>query len=90
MGSCGGFGWSRTGTELNEGSKERKGLNLVAVAAEVPSFALSDRRLLSLPWPIGWALAPSRIRSPWGAGRKRQRVLPCGGKPASLPRGTRG
>jgi len=44
---------SRTGTELSEPSKERKGLNLVAVAAEVPSFALSDRRLLSLPRPKG-------------------------------------
>jgi len=65
---------SRTGTELSEPSKERKGLNLVAVAAEVPSFALSDRRLLSLPRPKGWALAPSPIRSPWGAGPRIQRV----------------
>ena len=44
---------SRTGTELSEPSKERKGLNLVAVGAEVPSFALNDRRLLSLPRPKG-------------------------------------
>ena len=44
---------SRTGTELSEGSKERKGLNLVVVADQVPSFALSDRRLLSLPRPNG-------------------------------------
>jgi hypothetical protein len=40
---------SRTGTELSEGSKERKGLNMVAVEAEVPRFALRERRLLSLP-----------------------------------------
>jgi hypothetical protein len=40
---------SRTGTELSEPSKERKGLNMVAVGAEVETFALSDRRLLSLP-----------------------------------------
>jgi hypothetical protein len=39
---------SRTGTELSEPSKERKGLNMVAVGAEVASFALNDRRLLSL------------------------------------------
>jgi hypothetical protein len=46
---------SGTGTELSKPSKERKGLNLVAVAAEVPSFALNDRRLLSLPRPNGLA-----------------------------------
>lgn len=44
---------SRTGTELSEGSKERKGLNLLAVGAQVPGFALSERRLLSLPKPQG-------------------------------------
>ena len=33
---------SRTGTELSEASKERKGLNLVAVADQVPSFAFNQ------------------------------------------------
>lgn len=54
---------SRTGTELSEPSKERKGLNMVAVGAEVPSFALSDRRLLSLSRPngLGTGAKPDQI-----------------------------
>lgn len=40
---------SRTGTEFSEASKERKGLNMVAVEAEVPSFALVGKRVLSVP-----------------------------------------
>jgi hypothetical protein len=42
---------SRTGTEISEQTRERKGLNMVAVAAEVPSFALIERRLLTMPRP---------------------------------------
>ena len=44
---------SRTGTELSETTDERQGLTMVAVGAEVPSFALKDRRLLTLPHPGG-------------------------------------
>jgi hypothetical protein len=40
---------SRTGTEISEPSKERKGLNMVAVGVEVPAFALEGKRLLSVP-----------------------------------------
>ena len=61
---------SRTGTELSEPSKERKGLNLVAVAAEVPSFALSDRRLLSLPRPNGLAAGTMPDQIALGRGPK--------------------
>lgn len=61
---------SRTGTELSEGSKERKGLNLVAVADQVPSFALSDRRLLSLPRPNGLGAAPKPDQIALGRGPK--------------------
>ncbi|MFM7549048.1 MAG: hypothetical protein ACKO8I_09265 [Cyanobacteriota bacterium] len=61
---------SRTGTELSEGSKERKGLNLVAVAEQVPSFALSDRRLLSLPRPNGLGAAPKPDQIALGRGPK--------------------
>ena len=61
---------SRTGTELSEGSKERKGLNLVAVADQVPSFALSDRRLLSLPRPNGLAAGAKADQIALGRGPK--------------------
>jgi hypothetical protein len=61
---------SRTGTALSEPSKERKGLNLVAVAAEVPSFALNDRRLLSLPRPNGLAAGAKPDQIALGRGPK--------------------
>jgi hypothetical protein len=61
---------SRTGTELSEPSKERKGLNLVAVGAEVPSFALNDRRLLSLPRPNGLAAGAKPDQIALGRGPK--------------------
>ncbi|MFM7170532.1 MAG: hypothetical protein ACKOYH_06735 [Cyanobium sp.] len=59
---------SRTGTELSEGSKERKGLNLVAVAEQEPSFALSDRRVVSLPRPHGSASATKADQVALGRG----------------------
>ncbi|MFM7236605.1 MAG: hypothetical protein ACKOYK_07530 [Cyanobium sp.] len=61
---------SRTGTELSEGSQERKGLNLVAVAEQVPSFALNDRRLLSLPRPNGLAVGGKPDQIALGRGPK--------------------
>ena len=61
---------SRTGTELSEGSKERKGLNMVAVGAEVPSFALNDRRLLSLPRPNGLGAGAKPDQIAMGRGPK--------------------
>jgi hypothetical protein len=61
---------SRTGTELSEGSKERKGLNLVAVADHVPSFALNDRHLLSLPRPNGLAAGAKPDQIALGRGPK--------------------
>jgi hypothetical protein len=59
---------SRTGTELSEPSKERKGLNMVAVGAEVASFALSDRRLLSLTRPNGLGSGPKLDQIALGRG----------------------
>ena len=89
---------SRTGTVLSEPSKERKGLNMVAVGAEVPSFALNDRRLLSLPRPNGLAagtkpdqIALGRVpKDPAGAITRLQTCLtPSGhaGVSASTPVG---
>ena len=61
---------SRTGTEFSEASKERKGLNMVAVEAEVESFALNDRRLLSLPRPNGLAAGTKPDQIALGRGPK--------------------
>ena len=61
---------SRTGTELSEPSKELKGLNMVAVGAEVASFALNDRRLLSLPRPNGLAAGAKPDQIAMGRGPK--------------------
>ena len=61
---------SRTGTELSEPSKERKGLNMVAVGAEVASFALNDRCLLSLPRPNGLAAGTMPDQIALGRGPK--------------------
>ena len=46
---------SRRGSEISEQTDPNQGLNMGAVAALVPSFALKDRRILSmgLPQPMG-------------------------------------
>jgi hypothetical protein len=46
---------SRRGSEISEQTDPNQGLNMGAVAALVPSFALKDRRILSMgpPRPIG-------------------------------------
>lgn len=59
---------SRTGSEISASSKERKGLNMVAVAAEVPPFALKERRILSLPGDHPSAPAPKLDQVALGRG----------------------
>jgi hypothetical protein len=62
---------SRTGTEISEPSKERKGLNMVAVGVEVPAFALEGKRLLSVPRPGSQAADQVALGRGPGDGKER-------------------